>query len=150
MSDVRSLAWGRAIHLLARREHSRQELARKVNREQQLSNEALDNLLDELEAAGYLSDQRYAEMLVRSSAARGQGPVKIQYALRDKGVDKTLAEAALAAAETDWLESARYQREKKFGEALPQNSKERARQYRFLAGRGFSIATINAVFHEKC
>ncbi len=145
-----ALVKGRAISLLARREHSRCELARKINGDQRLAQDELAVLLDNLEQSGYLSDQRFAEMLVRSSVIRGYGPMKILYALREKGVDRSLAEAVLAMAEVDWLESARFQREKKFGQTFPKEPKERARQSRFLAGRGFSIEIINAVFHEKC
>ncbi len=160
MSDERGLAQQQAICLLAQREYSRQELGTRISRKHALSDSELNDLLDELEQSGYLDDQRYAEMFVRSSVLRGQGPLKIAYALRDKGVaealarDKGVAEAlaraALDNADTDWLDQARYQRKKKFGEAIPADFKERARQSRFLAGRGFSIDIINAVFHEKC
>ncbi|PIE02326.1 MAG: RecX family transcriptional regulator [Thiothrix nivea] len=150
MSDERRLAQQQAIRLLAQREYSRQELGTRISRKHALNDSELNDLLDELEQSGYLDDQRYAEMFVRSSVLRGQGPLKIAYALRDKGVAEALARAALDDAGTDWLEQARYQRKKKFGEAIPANFKERARQSRFLAGRGFSIDIINAVFHEKC
>ncbi len=132
------------------REHSRQELASKITRKQALEAEVVSAVLDELEQSGYLNDQRFAEMLVRSLLARGHGPMKIAYALREKGVDEPLATAALQTAAVDWLELARFQREKKFGDEIPEDFKERARQSRFLAGRGFYIDTINAVFHAKC
>ena len=150
MSDVLTLAHNQAIRLLSQREHSRKELAGKISRKHELDQAALNGLLDELEQSGYLDEQRYAEMFVRSSVMRGHGPMKITYALRDKGVDDDLAREAFDSLDTDWLEQARYQREKKFGEEIPADFKERARQSRFLAGRGFSIDTINAVFHEKC
>lgn len=150
MSDELTLAHHKAIRLLAQREHSRKELAAKIARRHEVSESELNGLLDELEQCGYLDDQRYAAMFVRSSVMRGHGPMKIAYALRDKGVDDDLAREAFELADTDWLEQARYQREKKFGEEIPKDFKERARQSRFLAGRGFYIDTINAVFHEKC
>lgn len=150
MSDELKKAHHQAIRLLSQREHSRQELATKITRKHELDESDLNDLLDELEANGYLSDQRYAEMFVRSSVMRGHRQMKINYALRDKGVDDALAREAFEASDTNWLEQARYQREKKFGEEIPVDFKERARQSRFLAGRGFSIDTINAVFHEKC
>ena len=143
-------AWHQAIRLLSQREHSRCELAAKITRKHELGEAELNQLLDELETSGYLDDQRYTEMFVRSSVGRGHGPMKIAYALRDKGVDESLARDMMDASDTDWLEQARYQREKKFGEEIPVDFKERARQSRFLAGRGYFIDTINAVFHEKC
>ncbi len=141
-------AYQQAIRLLAQREHSRQELATKISRRQtELSAEALDTLLDELEQSGYLDDARYTEMFIRSAIARGHGPMKISHALRDKGVDEQQVRAALAATDTDWLEQARYQRAKKFGTEIPVDFKVRARQSRFLAGRGYFMDTINAIFN---
>ncbi|MEZ5479890.1 MAG: regulatory protein RecX [Thiolinea sp.] len=149
-SNSRAAAWAQAIRLLSQREHSRHELAGKLCRQHALDESVLDDLLDELEQSGYLDDGRYAEMLVRSSVGRGHGPMKITYALRDKGIRSELATAVLAKADPDWYALAAWQREKKFGEDLPRDPKEIARQQRFLAGRGFFIATINAVLHEKC
>ena len=153
MADGRAAAWAQAVRLLAQREHSRHELAGKLRRKQEadeLDESGLNELLDELEQLGYLNDRRFAEMLLRSSVGRGHGPMKITYALRDKGIGSSLANEVLAEADPDWQELASWQREKKFGEGIPKDPKERARQQRFLAGRGFFIETINAVFHEKC
>nr|CAA6830719.1 MAG: Regulatory protein RecX [uncultured Thiotrichaceae bacterium] len=150
MSDELKRAYHQAIRLLSQRDHSRKELADKITRKHEVGESELNGLLDELEASNYLDDRRYAAMFVRSSVMRGHGPMKISYALRDKGVDDDLAREAFESSETDWLEQARYQREKKFGEEIPEDFKERARQSRFLAGRGFYIDTINAVFHEEC
>lgn len=150
MSDELKLAKHQAIHLLSLRDHSRKELTDKITRKHEVGEGELNGLLDELEASGYLNDQRYAESFLRSSVIRGHGPMKITYALRNKGVDDELVREAFDSSDTDWLEQARYQREKKFGEEIPGDFKERARQSRFLAGRGFFIDTINAVFHEKC
>lgn len=150
MSESHADAFNAAVRLLAQREHARAELSSKLSRKSDVSSAELEAVLDALEAAGYLDDRRFAEMFVRSSVSRGHGPMKIGYALRDKGVAEGLAREVLSACEADWLEQARWQREKKFGEEIPVDFKERARQSRFLAGRGFSIDTINAVFHEKC
>ncbi|MEZ5476365.1 MAG: regulatory protein RecX [Thiolinea sp.] len=146
----RAEAYQYAIRLLARREHSRRELALKITHKFAITTAVLDELLEGLAESGYQDDQRYAGMLVRSAVARGQGPMKIVHALRDKGVDEELAKELLADYAGHWLQQACQQRAKKFGEEIPTDFKQRARQSRFLAGRGFSIDTINAVFHEKC
>lgn len=141
-------AYEQAIRLLSQREHSRKELFTKISRKQdELTADELNTLLDELEQSGYQDDQRFAEMFIRSSIGRGHGPMKISYALRDKGVDESLVRELLDEADTDWLEQARYQRERKFGEEIPTDFKERARQSRFLAGRGYFMDTINATFN---
>jgi len=145
-----SQARATAIGLLARREHSRQELGRKILLRHVLTQGSLEQLLDQLEQAGYLSDERYARMVLRSAQAKGQGADEITHALREKGVSSECIRVLMDACGTDWLALARQQRERRFGTDTPRDFKERARQSRFLAGRGFYVDTINAVFHEEC
>jgi regulatory protein len=131
-----------ALKLLARREHSARELKRKLA--------ARDITADDAAAAvahatseGWQSDARYAEMLVRTRAANGYGPVRIEAELEVAGVAAEHIAAALDAAGVDWRELAREQHAKKFG-APPRSSAERARQYRYLQGRGFDASQIGA------
>ncbi len=141
--------FAKALRVLALREHSRFELAKKLASLTEDSS-LIEQVLDKLAQSDYLNDQRYAEMLVRSSVAKGYGPLKLTHLLREKGVESELAKIVLDEAELDWQALAVYQRQKKFGNTLPTDWPERARQSRFLAGRGFYLETINAVFHEKC
>ncbi|RTZ63359.1 MAG: regulatory protein RecX, partial [Aquificaceae bacterium] len=90
--------------------------------------------------------ERFAEMFVRSRVARGQGEMKIRYELRQRGVKEYLIDAAVLEEGVDWLLLAKEQREKRFGREIPKDFKERARQSRFLAGRGFSGDIISGVF----
>jgi regulatory protein len=135
-----------AISLLARREHSRRELISKIRRKPFSEDVDLASLCDDLEESNYLSNKRFAEMFVHSRVARGQGVIKISYELRQRGVSDELIESAILAEGVDWLALAREQREKRFGLKKPKDIKERARQSRFLAGRGFSAEIINLVF----
>ncbi len=137
-----------AVRLLAQRDHSRRELAQKLRQRFDYDTESLDFLLDRLEAIGYLDDLRYAQAFIRSSVARGRGSQRVVHDLHERGVDNSLITQALAEADIDWCELAREQRIRKFGQALPANYQERARQSRFLAGRGFSMDTIKAVFQR--
>lgn len=127
----------RAIALLARREHSRRELAAKLSRKG-FAAETVEPCLDELAAEGLLSDARYAESYTRARAAKGYGPRRIAAELGERGVEAGLAEQALAEAETDWERLAAEVRRKRFGDRVPADFKERARQMRFLQYRGFS------------
>lgn len=137
-----------AVRLLASREHSRQELAQKLRQRYGCSSNELAQLLDKLQEMGYLDDARYAAAFIRSSVARGRGEQRIAYELREHGVSDTIAAQALADAEVDWFALARDQRIKKFGRAIPADHKERARQSRFLAGRGFYTDSIKAAFQN--
>ena len=126
-----------AVRLLARREHSRAELERKLK-----TRGAPPDLVAEARAglAGrkLQSDERYAESLVTSRIGRGQGPVRIRRELSEQGIDAAGIEAALAAADPDWFALARETRRRRFGAEAPAEWKERARQARFLEYRGFS------------
>lgn len=131
---------GRALALLARREHSRAELHRKLS-ELGGAGEALDAVLDDLARERLQSDERFAESFVRSRVVRGQGPQAIATELRVRGVDKELLESVLTQG-PDWYAQAAEVRHKRFGPALPEDARERARQARFLQYRGFTAAQV--------
>jgi len=132
----------RAVAYLAQREHSRTELARKLARHADDPAE-IPPLLDELVRRKLLSDERYAE--VRANAlARKFGATRIAWELRAKGVgDAAIAEATREVRATE-LTRAREAWAKRFGRA-PRGAAERAKQIRFLQGRGFSFDAIRRV-----
>jgi regulatory protein len=135
----------RAIRLLARREHTRAELARKLA--PLGTEEDIDAVLAELAQSGLLSDARAASAYVRGNAARF-GAARLRQTLRRKGVDSELIDAQLADAEMpDETARAREVWAKKFS-AAPQDAKEWARQARFLQGRGFSADVIRRLLKE--
>ena len=133
----------RALRLLARREHARSELARKLAPHAE-SAEALAALLDDLCARRLLSDERYVEMRMHARGARF-GDARLAQELRQQGVSDDLVTAALATGD-DELARAHQVWQKKFGGAPRVADKEaRARQTRFLLSRGFSGETIRHV-----
>jgi len=99
-------------------------------------------VLDALAAERLLDESRFAESFVHARVGRGQGPARIRAGLRERGVDESLVEAALAGAEVDWCELAGQVRRKRFGDGLPREARERARQMRFLQQRGFTPEQI--------
>ncbi|HNF89743.1 MAG TPA: recombination regulator RecX [Thiobacillaceae bacterium] len=131
----------RALNLLARREHSRAELARKLA--PHVEDEDLDGLLDDLEREKLLSNARYAEMLAHARSGR-HGSLRLKADLRDKGVPAEVMESTLAEAREHDLEAASAVWLKKFGEP-PRDAGERAKQMRFLAGRGFPPDVVRRV-----
>ena len=132
----------RALRLLARREHSRAELGRKLAAHA-VPEDDLEALLEDLSRRKLLSDERYAESKVHS-LSRKFGAARIVRELRAKGLDKGLAVGAAAAARTTEVERARAVWLRKF-RAAPATREERARQIRFLQSRGFSFDAIRAV-----
>jgi regulatory protein len=129
----------RAMRLLARREHSRVELRRKLANIA-VEGDNVDVVLDELAQRGWLSDARYAEQAVRAKARRF-GPIKVAHELRSKGVDDDAIAAAFRAAGEDGEGDIQRVWATRFCE-IPNNDRERARQVRFLQGRGFPLDDI--------
>ena len=132
----------RALRLLARREHSRAELARKL-RTYASPAEELETLLEDLSRRKLLSDERYAESRAHA-LSRKYGAARIAHELRAKGLGKELAEQASEAARATEVERAREIWRRKFRVA-PRTREERAKQMRFLQSRGFSFDAIRAV-----
>jgi regulatory protein len=132
----------RALRLLARREHSRAELARKL-RPHVVPEDDIEALLDELSKRSHLSDERYAESRA-NALSRKFGAARITQELRAKGVDKGLAQDAAASARSTEVERARAVWLRKFHKTA-ESREERAKQMRFLQSRGFSFEAIRAV-----
>ncbi len=132
----------RALRLLARREHSRAELAKKLQVHSRPGDD-LEALLDDLSHRKLLSDERYAESRAHA-LSRKFGAARIAHELRARGLDKDLADKASKTARATELERAREVWRRKFRSA-PRTREERARQMRFLQSRGFSFDAIRAV-----
>ncbi len=121
--------------MLTRREHSQAELRQKLA-ELGGEPEIIEAIINELSSQQWQDDRRFTEVFVRSYARKGQGELSIRQELKQRGVDAELITEILA--EHDWFALAKSTRERKFGEAIPQDRKEQARQLRFLQYRGFS------------
>jgi regulatory protein len=132
----------RALGMLARREHTRRELAAKLARYTE-DREEVGALLDDFERRGWLSEQRYAEQ-VATARRRRFGTQRIAHEMRQKGVSEAVISGALPALMASELETARAVWRRKF-QHLPVDARERARQVRFLQGRGFTVATAMRV-----
>ncbi|QEL54633.1 recombination regulator RecX [Chromobacterium paludis] len=130
----------RAVELLSRREYSRRELVRRLAPFAD-SAEQLESVLDELAAANWQSDDRFAQQYAASKGAKF-GSRRLSQEMRQRGVDDDTIRQALAGR--DDLASAREQWRKKFGRP-PADAAEKAKQYRFLAQRGFPADVIRQV-----
>jgi regulatory protein len=136
----------KAVDFLSRREHSEQELRDKLLAKRfdaNLVEQAIDAMLD----AGYLSDARYVRMMIRSGFEKAHGPQKIRFKLQQKRVPSPIVNEAFEEFEGDWFASAQSLKQRKFPDPLNRDDretyyKERARQMRFLAGRGFTMDQI--------
>jgi len=133
----------RALRYLARREHSRAELARKLAPHAE-SPQAIETVLDDLANRKQLSDERYAE--VRSHwLSRKYGAAKIRQDLKAHGVAEAVVERV--SAEGD-LEKAKAILARKY-RAVATTRDEKAKRARFLQGRGFSYEIIRKVLSTE-
>ena len=124
------------MDLLARREHARGELERKLvaaGFDADVSADVLQRLADE----GLQSDRRFVESFVQSRINQGKGPLRIHADLGQRGVPAALVDDVLGHIDEDWRALATEVRVKKFGRSRPAEFKDKARQMRFLQYRGF-------------
>ncbi len=131
--------------MLARREHSRAELLRKLAADG--PREDIHAVLDQLEGSGLLSDARFAEAYVSSRAAR-VGNARLRHDLRARGIADAIIAAALPAEADSETERARQVWRRKFA-APPADRADYARQARFLQQRGFAVDIIRKVLKEQ-
>lgn len=130
-----------AMDLLARREHGRVELTRKL-RQRGAPPELVDSALDRLADEGLLDESRYLESFVASRARAGYGPQRIREDLAQRGLPRDAIESALREASIDWGSHLRDVWQRKFGGERPSDARERAKQGRYLAYRGYSMDMI--------
>jgi regulatory protein len=139
----------RAVGLLSRREHSRFELGRKLQRylapEESVAD--IERVLDQLAEEKLLSDPRFAASLVRQRSSR-YGDLRLVRDLRDRGVAPVDADAAMKQVAGSEAQRALAAWSRRF-DALPTSADERGRQGRFLQARGFSMDAIKRVLAGK-
>jgi regulatory protein len=132
--------------MLARREYSRRELQDRLS-SPDVDDAEVQGVLDEFEDKGWLSERRFVDAVVQTRRRRF-GAARVLHELREKGVsEEGLADARDALAGNE-LEAARAVWSKKFGQR-PASLAERAKQTRFLAGRGFSADVIRNVLDGR-
>lgn len=136
---------GRALRLLAGREHSRAELERKLAAHEEEPG-TLQRALDELQAKGFIDEQRVVDSLLHRRAAR-LGAGRIKQELQAKGLDAQRIAAAVAGLQATEVERARQVWRKKFG-TPPADAAARAKQARFLLARGFGSEVVSRLLRS--
>ena len=125
------------MDLLARREHSRLELARKLHKRFS-QYETIEIVLDQLVQDQLLSDKRFTEAYVSYRKRAGFGPIKIAFELRERGINHVLADKFLYQNSEDWHEQQLLPQSKRnLALSTVNDLKEKLRQHRFLLYRGF-------------
>ena len=137
---------GRALRLLSSREHSRAELERRLGPHEDVPG-ALAVVLDELQAKGFISEQRVLESVIHRRSAKF-GTTRIRQELQAKGLEPEAVAKAVEQLRATELDRAREVWRKKF-DSPALDAAQRAKQMRFLASRGFGGEAIRKVVSES-
>ena len=127
------------MRMLVRREHSTLELTNKLTAKE-FDQDDIDAAIASLIQQNYQSNERFAAEFIQMRFNQGKGPIKISLDLKQRGIDQ------FDLSEFDFYTLARQIRQQKFGQVVPSDFKEKAKQQRFLQSRGFSFEHINQSF----
>jgi regulatory protein len=128
MSEARELA----LRALSHHDRSRRELEQRLGRAG-ISAEERDEALDELAAAGLLSDARFAEARARGLVAKNGSDSLIRNDLRRHGIDREEIAEILEGLEGEAERAARIFERRGGGD----------RAIRYLAAKGFSRESLD-------
>lgn len=147
-----------AVDLLSRREHSIKELKNKLLLRDYPS-EDFDEVINYLLEKNYLSNERFADSVIRQRINKGYGWRFIENELKQKGLDTPTILLVKQAHQVDWYEQAERAYVKRFGcnvtidgstiDSSLMDNKERAKRIRFLQYRGFSNDEIMAALKTE-
>lgn len=140
-----SNATQKALRWLAVREYSTVELSKKLHQAGHTADETHEALSYCL-ANDYLNDARFAAQFCRVHIERGEGPLKITFALKQHGLEQAQIQKLFEAAQVDWVRVARRLLEKHRWRFKPQDV---VKQTRFLMTRGFPAQIIRLSLKER-
>ncbi|HHE6157256.1 recombination regulator RecX [Citrobacter freundii] len=160
-STPRRSAWSRlldrAVRILAMRDHSEQELRRKLAapvmgkngpEEIDATPEDYDKVIAWCIESRYLDDDRFVRQFIASRSRKGYGPARVRQELGQKGIQRESIECAMRECEIDWAQLAREQAIRKYGEPLPVAFSEKVKVQRFLLYRGYLMEDIQAIWRN--
>ncbi len=137
-----------ALKYLSYRERSISEVRERL-KEKNFGSSEINKAVDYLLKAGYLNDERFAELLASSRIRnKNWGPAKIAFDLSSKGIAKEIIQRVIASydasndsmAETAGKAFRKWVRKKGLSPPLGRIESEKA--FRFLKGLGFPTYVI--------
>ncbi|WP_436858652.1 recombination regulator RecX [Citrobacter tructae] len=147
----------RAVRILAVRDHSEQELRRKLTapvmgkngpEEIDATTEDYDRVIAWCYEHSYLDDERFISRFIASRSRKGYGPSRIRQELNQKGIARESTEKAMRECDIDWGILAREQATRKYGEPLPTAFPEKVKIQRFLLYRGYLMEDIQEIWRN--
>jgi regulatory protein len=138
----------RALGLLTRREHSQQELTRKLVQRGVEGAEA-EAVVERLKDAGWQNDERFAESLMRNRAGSGYGPAYIRAELKTHGLSSGQVDTVMSTFEGDWQTSVHGLLQRRYPQALAGNMDVQRKAVDFLLRRGFPLELVRDVLRSS-
>ena len=132
------------MNLLARREHSFNELVSKLSL--RYPKEQVIVQVDRLREEGLQSDDRFVESFINSRQQRGYGPIRLRMDLLQRQVEPVLIDEYLCRDDESWYELAYNLKQRKFGRDSPSDYQQRTKQMRYLVQRGFTMSQASKCF----
>lgn len=145
----------RAMRILGMRDHSEQEFRRKLTapvmtktgpEPVDATEDDINNVVNWCYENRYLDNARFARQFIASRSRKGYGPARIRQELTQKGIDRETGEEAMRESDIDWIEIAREQAQRKYGDPLPAVFAEKVKVQRFLLYRGFLMEDIKELW----
>ena len=136
------------LHMQARRDHSQQELQRKL-RTKGFSDAEIRAFFADTQHTSLLSDQRFTESYIRSRSRKGYGPIRIQMELQQRGISEEMIAEQLDITDNAWFCEAHRVWQKYCKGKPAQDPLARMKQARFLQYRGFTQEHIKYVLNEE-
>ena len=142
----------RAFTYLAHKPRTEEEVRRKL-RKQDLGRRVINEVVDRLYELDYLDDEQYAADYAHNRFSnKGYGPIRIERELIKRGIDRHLAERAVAEffEEESEIEMAREQAKKKWSRVAgePDIRKQKRKLFGYLQRRGFTPDIIYRIVDE--
>ena len=142
----------RALDYLAYKPRTEKEVRRTLEQEE-ISAPVIEDVIARIKELGYLDDESYAHDYARNRFANKQyGPQRIRRELRERGIDRSLADTAVEQvfADEDPVAAARSHAEKRWPRIAQEDDPRRQKQklYRYLKRRGFTSDTVYRIIDE--
>ena len=137
----------KALQLLARREHTRIELAEKLRRKG-FKEDSVTETLDALVNENLVSHRRFIEDYLTSRVHKGYGPNRIRLELLQKGLAKEEVDRGFANAGIDWIDRARHCYRRKYRDTEAEDVAQRMKRRQYLYRRGYPEDVIRCVMAD--
>lgn len=140
-------AYANALRLLAMREHSEQQLWKKLE-QRDFDEIEISEAIEQLKSDNYLSDERFAESYLRSRKLKLYGPVRISLELRERGVSESIITDLFEQpeqSEQQWFDIMEQAYQRKYGDSEAEDYQDKAKRCRYLQNRGFSSSQITSL-----